>query len=296
MRESSRYGRWLISTGAGVLMMTSGICAQPPAGPWAKTVPLPTACYSSQDHFADKNAAALEVVSAEASAQQAANDEISHNLSAEAGKDPMAMAARIQEQMMKDPQAAMKLMQQAGAAEDPEAAQAKRLHAIDRQQQMEAEGKDLIKRYHAAVQAALVPPRAHYATLKKKLGITGDSWGVGETGAPAWAYAEWDTVKREADQAYAAMCPQWWGATGAMQAFMKRYKDYLVNERIPFDEENASKGKAALSMSTASTGSYKSTAVIDAIRDHMKLAGRLYGERHSDPICAGNTCRDIGGI
>jgi len=295
MRESSRFGCWLLSTCAGVLMMTSGICAQPPAGPWAKTVPLPTACYSSQDQFADKNAAALEVVSAEASAQQAANDAISHNLSAEAGEDPMAMAARIQEQMMKDPQAAMKLMQQAGAAEDPEAAQAKRLHAIDRQQQMAAEEKDLIKRYNAAVQAALVPARAHFAALRKKLGIT-EGWGVGESGTPDWAFAQYDAIKREADQAYAAMCPQWWGATGAMQAFMKRYKDYLVNERIPFDEENASKGKAALSMSTASTGSYKSTAVIDAVRDHMKLAGRLYGERHSDPICAGNTCKDIGGI
>jgi hypothetical protein len=296
MRKSSRYGRWLVSTGAGVLITASGICAQPPAGPWSKTVPLPTACYSSHDQFNDKNAAAVELVSAEASAQQAANDEISHNLSAEAGEDPMAIAARMQEQMMKDPQAAMKLMQQAGAAEDPEAAQAKRLHAIDRQQQMEAEEKDLIKRYHAAVQAALVPPRAHFAALRKKLGVT-EGWGIGDVGtAPDWAYAEYDTVKREADQAYAAMCPQWWGATGAMQAFMKRYKDYLVNERMPFDEENASKGKAALIMSTASTGSYKSTAVIDAVRDHMKLAGRLYGERHSEPICAGNECKDVHGI
>lgn len=294
MRTDSLVSCWLALTTASVFTVATSQGAQPPASPWAKAVPLPTACYASQDQFNDKNAAAIELVSAEASAQSAANDEIAHNLSAEMGKDPMAMAARMQEQMMKDPQAAMKLMQQTGAAEDPEAAQAERMAALDKEQQWQAEEKDLVKRYHAAVQAALAPARAHFAALQKKLGIT-EGWGVGET-SPAWAYVEYDAVKREADQSYAAICPQWWGPTGAMQAFMKRYKDHLINERIPFDEENASKGKAALSMATASAGSYKSTAIINAVRDHMKLAGRLYRERSSDPICAGSQCRDVGGI
>ncbi len=294
MRESSRYGRWLVSTGAGVLMMTSAICAQPPAGPWSKTVPLPTACYSSQDQFREKNTAAAELVAAEATAQKETNEEISRKSGASAGEDPFAMAARLQEQMMKDPQAAMKLMQQTGATEDPNAALATNLQALDKEQQMQAEEKDLIKRYHAALQAALMPSHAHFMALRKKLGIT-EGWGVGE-GAPAWANAEYDTYKREADQAYASTCTQWWGATGAMQAFAKRYKDYLVNERIPHDEELASKAKAAMSTMGADVTSFKSTAVIDAVQDHMELAGRLYNERTEEPYCSGSQCRDVSGI
>ncbi len=291
--RGSCYGRLLFSTGASVLAMASGLCAQPPASPWAKAVPLPTACYASQDQFAATNAAALQVVSADAAKQKEVNDQIS-NWGSTAGEDPMATAARMQELMMKDPQNATKLLQQTGAT-DPEAVQAEHTQQLEKQQAIEAEETALLKRYHAAMETALVPPRTHFAALRKKLGIT-EGWGVGESGTPDWAFAEYDAIKREADQAYVAMCPQWWGATGAMQAFMKRYKDYLVTERIPSHERNDSRVLATIALRGAPTDSYKSTATLDAVRDYMKLAERLYGERVAEPNCTGNKCRDMAGI
>jgi hypothetical protein len=295
MLDYSRILRLLVSTFACAMISATVLAAQPPASPWARTVALPTACYTSQDQFAETNRVALEAVSNDASSQKAKNDQISHDWGAKAGEDPMAMAARLQEQMMKDPQAAMKLMQQTGATQDPEAAQARRMQSLEKIQQWDAEEKALIKRYQAAAQAALGPARAHFAALRKRLGIT-EGWGVGEGGAPDWAYLEYDNIKREADRAYAAFCPQWWGATGAMPAFMKRYKDYLVNERIPYDEETASQGQAALAMGTASTAGYRSTVTLDAVADYMRLAGRLYVERDWEPRCTGTTCRDLPGI
>ena len=293
MRTSSLYRQRLISTGAGLLAVASALGAEPSAGVWARTVALPTACYASQDQFAATNSAALTVVASDASKQQEVNDQISKSWGQQEGEDPMAMAARMQEAMMKDPEAAMKMMQQTAAA-DPEAAQAATMHYLEREGQMEEEAKGQIKRYQAAVQASLGPPRAHFAALRKRLGIT-EGWGVGET-ASDQAYAEYDAIKREADQAYAGMCAQWWGATGSMQAFMKRYKDYLVGERIPHEEKNDSQILATYTLQGVDASTYKSTAKLDAVHDYMKLAERLYGEREQEPRCTATDCKDLAGI
>lgn len=294
MRNVSGNCRRLVSAGAGILVAASALGAQTPADPWAKTVALPTACYASQDQFRDKNRAAVDVATADADKQRQSNEELSRSWGAKAGEDPMATAALMQEAMMKDPQAAMKLMQQSGAAEDPVAAQAASMQRLNRESQMQNEGKALIESYKAAVATALKPARAHFAALRKRLGIT-EGWGVGE-GASAKDNADYDAIKREADQAYAAMCPQWWGATGSMSVFMKRYKDYLVGERIPYDEKTESKATAGFALQGIDASKYKSTATLDAVRDYIILAGTLYDERPEEPYCAGTKCRDLPGI
>lgn len=294
MRTSSLYRYGLISTGAGLLAVASALAAEPAAGAWARTVALPTACYASQDQFAATNSAKLAVVADDASKQKEINDQLSKSWGPKEGEDPMAMAARIQEAMMRDPEAAMKMMQGTGAA-DPEAAQAAVMQRLERESQMQEEGNGLIKRYQAAVKAALVPARAHLEALRKRMGLAGEGWGVGETASDA-AYAEYDAIKREADQAYAGMCPQWWGATGSMQAFMKRYKDYLVAERIPYDEKADSQILSTLALYGVDARSYKSVATLDAVHEYMKMAERLYAEREQEPRCTATTCKDVGGI
>jgi hypothetical protein len=132
--------------------------------------------------------------------------------------------------------------------------------------------------------------------LRKKLGISDDGWGIGESGTPNWAFVEYDTIKREADHARAVFCPQRWGYTGPMQAFMKRYRDYLVKERIPCDKKCGSQKMASYAMFNAPTAPFRSLATHEAVQDYMKLAGRLYGEREAEPRCAVAKRRDISGI
>lgn len=291
MSITSRAGR--LGAGAALLLATS-LHAEPAADPWTRTVALPAACYGSQDQFYATNQAARESVAADSERQAQINDGITHQLSKALEADPMAAVARMQENLMKDPQNAMKLMQATGAT-DPEAVQAEIMLAMQEQQQWEVEEKKLGRLYEEAMAAALVPPRAHFAALRKKLGIT-EGWGVGESGTPDWAFAEYDAIKREADRAYEAACPQWWGAVGAMQGFMKLYKNYLVNTRIPRDERHDARKIAALQVENAATASYKSTAKLDAVKDYLKLVERLYGGRPSEPRCTAAQCRDIAGI
>ena len=52
-----------------------------------------------------------------------------------------------------------------------------------------------------------------------------------------WVMQEWRVILKDRDTGYAANCAQWWSATGPIQAYMKRYKDYLVQERIPYEKK-----------------------------------------------------------
>lgn len=291
MRVISGAGRL---GGTVALLFATSVHAEAATEPWARTVALSTACYSSQDEFTAQNQTALESVAADAGKQTEINDGIARQLSSALAVDPMAAAARMQENLMKDPQSAMKLLQSTGAT-DPEAVQADLRKALDEEQQWQAEEKKIGSLYATAMETALVPARAKFAALRKKLGIT-EGWGVGESGTPDWAFAQYDAIKREADRAYEAACPRWWGPSGAMHGFMKLYKDYLVRTRIPRDEKADAQKVAGLQMQNAPTKDYKSTAKLDAVKDYLQLAQRLFNGRASDPRCTPAQCRDIGGI
>jgi hypothetical protein len=81
----------------------------------------------------------------------------------------------------------------------------------------------------------MAPAEARWTALKAKRGYAPDSIGPSETGEPDWVYDEWTVILKERDKGYAANCAQWWSATGPVHAYMKRYKDYLVQERIPYE-------------------------------------------------------------
>ena len=235
----------------------------------------------------------LDTLTAERDRQSGINEEIASQVRSVSDQDPMELARRMQENMMKDPQNAQKYMETMGAT-DPAAVTAATMHASERRMQWDTEEKNLLASYQAALQTAMTPPHARFMALRKRLGIT-EGWGVGE-GASAAAYAQYDAIKREADQAYAAFCPQWWGATGSMQAFIKRYKAYLVQERIPHEQKADTQKTASYAMLNTPAGSYRSLVTMDAVTDYMRLADRLYNNRQSEPICAAAACRDVSGL
>lgn len=283
----------LIAAVSGFIVTTAFAAAL--ADPWPKTVPLPIACYVTQDEFLARNEAAMASLGAETATQEGINQAIDRQIGESNSSDPMQMAARMQEMMMKDPQAAMKYMETMGATEDPAVAQAKVATRLEADQRMKAEEKKLLNDYQAAVDKAYAPARAKFQALRKKLGIT-EGWGVGETGQPDWAYAEYDAIKREADQGYEAMCAQWFGASGAIRAYLKRYKDYLVQERIPADEVGDTQRLTQYQMLSIPADAFRSTVKHKAVKDYMELADRLYRARIWEAYCRGPKCRDVAGI
>lgn len=285
--------RRLEAAAGAALLIAAASTAQSATDPWTRAVALPTACYTSQDQFSAQASTALETLAAERDRQAEINKEIDAQVQSVAEQDPMELARRMQENMMKDPQNAQRYMESLGVT-DPNAAHAERMHSLDRRAQWDTEEKNLLASYQAARRAAFMPSHAKFMALRKKLGIT-EGWGVGE-GASASAYAEYDAIKREADQAYAAFCPQWWGANGSMKAFIARYKNYLVTERIPDEQKTDTQRTASYAMLNTPAGSYRSLATMNAVQDYMKLAQRLYGERQTEAYCKGAACRDVAGL
>jgi len=101
---------------AFVLLVTPLAQSAVPADPWSLVPALPTACYGKQDDFDEVVAQRLATLSEEIKRQDGINSEITNAPSAQlhAGTvDPYEMARRITENMMKDPQNAIKPAQAA---------------------------------------------------------------------------------------------------------------------------------------------------------------------------------------
>jgi hypothetical protein len=281
-----------ILAGLALAVLAQAACAAnvpAAADPWSRVPAFPTTCYLNGDPVYSKFDPAIEAVDADIARQKEINASIRQRQSSASRADPMEMARRMQEKMMADPQNAMKYMrgqqalgQQTSAAVVP---------ASDRKKQMDAEAEAVNQRFKAALRTASGPGNDRWTALKKKLGIAMDSSTPGEMGVPAWAWTEWHAINREWDRAYRATCPAFFGAGGEAHAFMQKYRAYLVQERIPFEEKFDQGNVAAYAMFDTPAASYRSLATLNAVRDHIAMAQKVFGFRRPEPICHDAECK-----
>ncbi len=271
-------------------------CAQAPAAahaatpdPWAKVPPLPTACYSGEDRWWDQNNAAIDAVQQEHYRQSDINGAIKQKATEAFSSDPMAVAQRMQQAMMDDPENAQKIMEQ--MMQQSQQAQTEVPAQQEKEKQLEVESETVIQQYRSALAKATAPAEARWTALKKKAGIPMESPGPGEKGVPDWVWAEWDAILKDRDKAYVANCARWWSAGGPVHAYMKRYRDYLVLERIPHEKKLIDEAELqhykALNVPTAG---WRTTTDYDAAQDYMKMASSLFGQRAAQPFCPGGVC------
>ena len=254
-----------------------------PAGPWAKVPAPPTACYSSQDHYFELNTAAADAVSNELDKLKEQNTALDQKANEVMQSNPMALAQAMQQAMLDDPQNAQKYMER--MVKQGQDAQTAIPAATDREKQIEAEKDTVIKQYQAALAKAMGPADARFTALEKKMGITMNSFGPAP-GAPDWAWDEWGVILHERDQAYQATCATWFLPVGPLQGYLKRYKDFLVKERIPYEKKNFDEPRLdqfrTLGVSTAS---YRSTNDHEAVKDYLGMAYGIFSERQDHPHC-----------
>jgi len=223
---------------------------------------FPTGCYSSRDDFAEMIAAALDALSKEIGRQEQINSELSSRL---AKMDAAEKQSRVQSFMMNNPQEAMKLMQRSQAMWTAFADTGVRNE--EKRQKLEGELKDLQALYNAALDKALAPFGAKFKDLdawaQKDLVIAGEGHDY-----PKWAIAEWDALTSQSNAEYERVRGDWWPASGPFHAWLKRYRDYLVQDQIPPLEEadNVGDGFMVHLLDTPTT-SFKSTATMNAIRE-----------------------------
>jgi len=261
------------------------------ASPWAKVPALPTACYSSQDKWLEQNSAAFDVVQNDHYKQNDINDAIRQSATDTFGADPMAAAQRMQQAMMDDPQNAQKMMEQMRRQAEQGPAQV--TAQLDKEQKIEDESKAVIRQYEAALEKAMAPGNARLAALVKKYSPpegAGDLWlRYGEPGEPAWVRPEAHAIMKDWDQAYVATCAQWWSATGPIHAYMKRYKDFLVLERIPYEKKGDEARLDHYRQLNVSTTGWRTTTDYEAAEDYMKMALSFFETREAAPRCGPET-------
>lgn len=278
--------RIFVTAAVAGLVCAPALAAAPAAdaGPWAKVPALPTACYSNQDQWHEQNSTALAAVQQDHSDQNDVNSAIQQKANKAQEENPMAMAQALQQAMMNDPQNAQKYMEQ--MTQRGEAAVTETPAQLAKEQQLEAESKAIVKQYHAALAQAGSAAEARWAVLKKKRGYGPEVRGPSEAGEPDWVYQEWNGILHDFDAAYASNCAQWWTAGSPIHAYLKRYKDYLVQERTPsrkklIDDPALDQYK----LLNVSTTGYRTIADYEAAELYMQRAGTMFSERRPEPRC-----------
>lgn len=281
--------RVFLTAAVAGLVCAQGMAAPPAAAPdaWSKVPALPTACLSSQDaQWTERNYAAIEAVRESRTAQNEKNMALDQQASQAMSENPMALAQAMQQAMMDDPENAQKLiekMTQTGVQ-----AQSEMPAQQEKEKQLDAESKALIKQYDVALAKAMEPAQARWNAFQKKMGWEVEP-GFAMVPDPSWpqaAWQEWAAVQKVRDAAYTATCAQWWSATGQFQNFMKRYKTYLVQERIPYEKKLIDEGKLSnFKLLNVPAAGYRTTTDMDAAIDYMNMASSVYSQRMADPFC-----------
>jgi len=286
--------RVFLTAAAAGLACAQALAAPPPttaakADPWSSVPALSTQCYSGQDPWIDRNFAALKAVRQDLARQKEINTKIDDHLNG-AKTDPMALAQQMQQAMMKDPQAAQKYMeriQQQGQQLPTEAPK-----QLDKEHKIEAESKTVIGQYNEALNKTLAPVGARMEALRKKLGLGPNvDMSLPDPSWPQWAWKEWGEIRRLWDKLYVANCGTWWSATGPIHAYLKRYRDFLVQERIPYYKKIDDESRLAnYKMMGVPTEGWRTTTDYEAAEDYMTMADALFRERYSAPFCTPERC------
>lgn len=274
--------RIILTAAAAGFVCASAIHAQTPAktaNPWAKVPALTTACYQGNDPWGDNFAAVHYAVQQDHYRQNDINSELNQQVNdASAAEDPFALAQRMTQAMMNDPQAAQKL---AEAAQQSQQTRDEVLPKLEKENQLEAESRPLVTKYKNELAGAMAPANARKAALDKRVG---DSGYMGE-GYPTWAFPEYHAILKDRDNAYAAHCARWWAAAGPFHAYLKRYKDFLVLERTPHMKNLDEQALVNFRTFNVDASNWRSTADYEAVEDYMQMAMTLFGEREVAPQC-----------
>jgi hypothetical protein len=249
------------------LLCSAGSQAQTPGKEWAHVPPPPTACYYTQDNYERKYDAAHAKVVAELeplrAAQAQATEEAQANVT---DVDPWKLMERMNQAMLDDPAKAAETMQ----AYSPEAVQESGAQYQEVQQQKQALLDELkrLRERHAALVGTARGPSSYYEP--------------GGEGVPTSVI---DAQVAKFNAAYrGTLCPQWFGPTGHYTAWLKRFKDHLVQKQIPAEQEREAMNQRGRGQMLYEGAAPPSIAPLEAVREYIEQANAIYGYRELGPM------------
>lgn len=247
--------------------------ATAPDDPWALVPALPSGCYRQQDDFLENVAAGLESLDQEIRAQEAINDELGSQMGDMAEQDPFALAQRMQQYMMDNPEEGMKMMEGLYATgqtlgdevSEDNASEVARGAALD----------DLITNYRAAYVEMRAPIDARWEALPTYRTEAGPA-------LTEEAYEQLPSIARQANAAYEELCAEWW-QPGPFPAWLEEFHSYLTEERVPRNQNLEEQGRQQWEIHGVDTSNFHPVANMNAARAYLQTLKQIYVERKARP-------------
>ena len=255
------------------IVWTNRAAAQaPPADHWKLVPAIPTSCFA--DGFSERIDAARTAMDAEMEKQQKINEAAKAQFDA---MDMMERSRRMQAFMMKDPQAAMKMMQAEQAAGTK--VNAAIAEAGESTSRLEAELKQLQDAFRSATEQSVKPVLARQKQL-----VDTKTIAVGEAAISIFTnaadYAQYVQLIAEENAAFEKACAPFFGANGSFHKWASRYRTEVVDKLIG-DNAGDSFMIAQMQAMDLPGGGYKSTTPLQQANNFASRLRTVWGIRPS---------------
>jgi hypothetical protein len=239
------------------LAFSSDVSAQAaPPNAWRMLPALPTTCYVDDD-FSARLGAAGEALQAEVDRQKQVNDAARERFD---NMDMQEKAQRMQAFMMRNPEAAMKMLQTEQAAGT--SAQAKSEELTEAGKRLDAELERLQAAFRAAADLAVKPIQARTRQLIDMKTIT-----VGEAAVAMFTsaadHAQYVQLVAEENAAYEKACAPYFGPGGSFHRWVSSYRTEIFDKLVA--HEGAGDAMMIVQMQALDLpgGGYRSTYALE---------------------------------
>jgi len=260
-------GLWLMSGSSSLSAQASGTDA------WSRVPAVPSTCYWT-DGANEKLTKAKEAVNTEIGRQQEINTGIQQRVNQ---VDPMVKQQRMQSFLMKNPQQAQQVIMAWNASgSDIQGTMGGQDYRKD------AEFKELVDQFKAAIDVALAPTQASIA----KLWDTKSKQAEGGRYLPDPAdQAKYKSLVGQLNTEYEKVCGAWFGSTGKFTGWFRNHKAYLSTEVIPKEEKlDKSREEMNTLMLDAKPEGYRSTAAMEEVLDYVTKLETAYYARWNNKL------------
>ena len=257
------------ATLVGLLTLGSAVAVQGNRPEWKVVPTMPPSCFAD-DGFAGKVQEAEQAAIAAKDQQDGVNAKIREKFD---NMDMAEKAQRMQAWMMRNPQAASKMLE---ASSDGGG-----LAALIEEQKVVTERleKDLEKHkkaFDTAIEGAVQPVNARIDALLKTRTRPAQVTAVFLTVADYDAYV---ALLDERNAAYEKACTPFYGANGTMHKWLQAFRTDVIEKALAAEEKgNAIQAQQFAIMDTPTEG-YRTTSGYDVVRDYLRRMYQVVGYR-----------------
>jgi hypothetical protein len=237
---------------------------------WKHVPPLATTCFANDD-FLDELDAATTAINAEIEKQDKMNAVAKEKFD---NMDMMEKAQHMQAFMVKNPQAAMRMMQaneSAGAAATSAVSEGN-----ERVKRLTAALKRLQSDFETAMNAAVQPVTARQDEFIKARATFGGHEGAWFTNADA--YAQYVKLIEQENAAIETACQPFFGANGSFHKWLASWRSEVTERNIT---AGVTTDLVVLQMEAMDLpgGGYRSTNPLQQVGLHVRTIGDVYAVR-----------------